>query len=266
MPLSPLEGRLRPVVAIVQARMTSTRLPGKVMMEICGKPVIHHVAGRLRRSSLIDKVTVATTTEATDDVIGKWCAEAGIDCHRGSLEDVLDRFYHAAKKTGAGTIVRITADCPLIDPGIVDIVIEEYARTGCDYAVTDSTLPDGLDAEVFSFDALERAHREARLSSEREHVTPYIWKRPDVFSVYRVAGGRDLSHMRWTVDDERDFLFVTKIFEGFGCTGRVFAMGEILSYLEKNPGLLSINSGTMRNEGYAKSLRDDKPITDEVRG
>ncbi len=260
MPIGGVKEGLRPIVAIIQARMSSTRLPGKVMKEICGHPVLFHVVNRLRSSSLIDRIMVATTVEPSDGVIERWCGENNVECHRGSLNDVLERYYEAALKAGAATIVRITADCPLIDPEIVDTVIEKFAEGGWDHAGTEATYPDGLDTEVFGFRALEKAHREARLASEREHVTPYIWKNRDIFRVVAVRNAVDLSYMRWTVDDERDFTLVTRIFEGFGCADRVLHMGEIVEFLDRNPELLSINSSTMRNEGYAKSLREDKTV------
>lgn len=260
MPIGGMKEGMRPVVAIIQARMGSTRLPGKVMKEICGKPVIFHVVNRLRGSRLIDRIMVATTVEPSDGVIERWCGENNVECHRGSMDDVLERYYEAARKAGAATIVRITADCPLIDPEIVDAVIDRFSAGDCDHAGTEATYPDGLDTEVFSFRALEKAFREARLASEREHVTPYIWKNREIFRVVGVRNAVDLSHMRWTVDDERDFALVTRIFEGLKCADRAFHMGEIVEFLGRNPDLLSINSSTMRNEGYAKSLREDKTV------
>lgn len=250
---------INPVVAIVQARMGSTRLPGKVLKEICGKTVLWHVVNRLRAARNIDSVLIATTTEASDDPVVSWCRENRVAHFRGSLDDVLDRYYRAAGFCGARTIVRITADCPLIEPTLVDRVIEKFAADGCDHAGVASSFPDGLDAEVFSFEALKKAHAEARLASEREHVTPYIWKNPQTFRLGAVHSETDLSKMRWTVDDEKDFRFVTKVFEGLGA-GRVFHMDDVLEFLRKNPELLEINSQTMRNEGYAKSLKEDKVV------
>jgi spore coat polysaccharide biosynthesis protein SpsF len=215
------------------------------------------VVARLKASRMITRIVVATSVDATDDIIGRWCAGNSIDVFRGSLDDVLDRYYNAAREFGAGTIVRITADCPLLDPGVVDKVIGKFLRGGYDRVSSGGHYPDGLDTEVFSFEALERAHTEARLASEREHVTPYIWKRPEEFSLSSVNCEEDLSYMRWTVDDPEDFLFVTKIFDGLYDDKKVFDMNDILAFLNKRPELLEINSGTMRNEGYAKSLRED---------
>lgn len=253
----------RPVVAVIQARMSSTRLPGKVMKEVSGKTILGHVVSRVKASRLIDTVAVATTTERTDDLIAEWCAENKVPAYRGSLNDVLDRYFQAAKKFGAKTVVRVTSDCPLIDPALVDRVIEKFSEGGYDHVSVGPTYPDGLDAEVFSFASLEKAHNEARLASELEHVTPYIWKNPGVFRLASIACGIDLSRMRWTVDDERDLLFVTKIYEGLG-SEKLFHMEEVLEYLERNPKLLEINSATARNEGYARSLKEDKIIEKAV--
>jgi spore coat polysaccharide biosynthesis protein SpsF len=248
------------VVAIVQARMTSTRLPGKVLMEICSRPMLALLVERLKACKGIDRIVVATSVDATDDVIEGWCRDNSVDLFRGSLDDVLDRYYNAAITYGAETIVRITADCPLIDPILVDRVIEAFKGGGCAYAKSVGSFPDGLDTEVFSFEALNAAQAGARLLSEREHVTPYIWKRPEEFPVIKIENDEDLSAMRWTVDDPADLLFVTKIFEALYTEGKVFYMDEILEFLKKNPELLKINSGTVRNEGYAKSLREDRPV------
>lgn len=256
----PLAKPIGPVIAVIQARMSSTRLPGKVMKGIAGRPILWHVVNRLQASRYLDDIVVATTEHASDDIIEEWCKLNGTPFYRGSLEDVLDRYFRAALSFNAKTVVRITSDCPLIDPALVDAAIEKFSEGGFDHVSVGPSYPDGLDAEVFSFEALRKAHTEASLSSEREHVTPYIWKNPGVFRLGKIENGTDLSGMRWTVDDERDFKFVTRIFEGINPGERVFHMDEVLRLLKKNPRLLEINSGTMRNEGYAKSLKADKLI------
>ncbi len=258
--MSVIGDSFKPVVAIVQARMTSTRLPGKVMKEICGRPILWHVVHRLKESKRLDRIVVATSVDGSDDTIMEWCNREDIPFYRGSLDDVLDRYYQTAKRFGVKTIVRITADCPLIDPEIVDMAVERFLDGRYDYVSTGGTFPDGLDTEVFSLEALERAWKEADLLSEREHVTPYIWKHPDIFRLSSIKCEEDLSDMRWTVDEERDFVFVTRIFEAFECTERVFHMDEILEILRKDPSLLDINAGIERNEGYARSLREDRRI------
>ncbi len=246
-----------PVVAIIQARMSSTRLPGKVMKQICSRSVLGHVVDRLSRSGRIDKIVVATSTDPSDDVIERWCSEERMRVFRGSLHDVLSRYYWAARAYGARTIVRVTADCPLIDPVVVDRVIDMYLSQGCDYARTDETYPNGLDVEVFSIEALLKAFNEADLPSEREHVTPYIWKRPELFRVKRAVCEKNLAAMRWTIDDMKDFRLVEAIFNGLYSKGTVAHMGEIVEFLSANPALLKINEGTKRNEGYAKSLMEE---------
>jgi spore coat polysaccharide biosynthesis protein SpsF len=251
-----------PVVAIVQARMTSTRLPGKVLKEVCGTPILGHVVARLKHADKIDRIVVATSIDSSDDVIEQWCKENGTEVTRGSLEDVLDRYYSAAIETGAETIVRITADCPLIDPQIVDSVIELLLNGHHDYTSLGGDFPDGLDCEAFTLATLKRAHAEATLASEHEHVTPYIYKNPDRFDIATVILNGGNAEHRWTVDDEKDFLLVTKIFEGFVGNGldKLFYMNDILEFLRKNPELSEINSETIRNEGYAKSLRDEREL------
>lgn len=256
----PVRAELKPVVAIIQARMSSTRLPGKVMKGISGRPILWHVVNRLSASRFIDEIVVATTTGADDDIIEEWCKLGGTSVWRGSLDDVLDRYYGAACAFGAKTIVRITSDCPLIDPALVDRAIEKFNEGGYDHVSIDSSYPDGLDAEVFSFSALEKAHTEATLASEREHVTPYIWKNTHIFRLGKIKSETDLSAMRWTVDDSKDFDLVTRIYEGINAGERVFHMEEVLAFLRKKPEVLKLNAETKRNEGYAKSLRQDRNV------
>ena len=248
------------VVAIVQARMGSTRLPGKVLIEVCTRPVLWHVVDRICSVNGIDKIVVATTTLTEDDQIERWCAENGVACFRGSSEDVLDRYYRCATEYDAKTVVRITSDCPLIDPKLVDMAIDKFGGGGFDHVSVGGNYPDGLDTEVFSFAALESAWKEAKLNSEREHVTPFIWKQPERFRLFGFSADKDYRDMRWTVDDERDLEFVRAICKGLGKDEEPYGMQEILDFLEANPELLKINAGTIRNEGYVKSLRQDKVI------
>ncbi|HHL39957.1 MAG TPA: spore coat protein [Deltaproteobacteria bacterium] len=240
--------------------MSSTRLPGKVMKPLAGRPMLAHVVERASAAKLVDRVVVATSTDPGDDEIARWCAASGVECFRGSLDDVLDRYHRAARSAGAAVIVRITADCPMLDPEIVDMLIRRFLDSGADYAGLDGRFPDGLDCEVFTAGALECAWRKARLRSEREHVTPFIWKNPRRFAIAHLRSERDLSQMRWTVDDERDFAFAAEVFRalgGGGGGGRIFHMRDVLALLEENPRLAEINAGTPRNEGYFKSLRED---------
>ncbi len=244
------------VVAVVQARMGSTRLPGKVLMDVGGRAMLGRVLDRASRAPSLDVVVVATTGSEADDPICDWCAAEGYGFHRGSETDVLDRYYQAAKAQGADVVVRITADCPLLDPSVVDKVVRVYLDGGLDYVSNTLryTYPDGLDTEVFSFEALERAWKEARQPAEREHVTPFL-KDAGRFRIRNVESPEDLSarDLRWTVDDPGDLEFVRAVYGRLG-RGDGFGMEDVLALLAKEPALEELNMGTVRNEGYYKSL------------
>ena len=249
------------VVCIIQARMGSKRLPGKVLMEFCGKPLLGHIIERVRKSKFVDKIVVATTDKSKDDKIEKLAENMRIDIFRGDDDDVLDRFYKGAKKFGTDTIVRVTGDCPLVDSLIVDQTIEYFAKNNFDYvsnAYPVPTYPDGLDVEVFSFKALEAAWRKASLPSEREHVTTYIWKNKNKdFKLGSVKSDTDLSKKRWTVDKPEDAEFVRKIYEALYSKKPFFNTKDILKLLKEKPELERINQGIARNEGYSESLKKD---------
>ena len=250
-------------VAIVQARMGSSRLPGKVMREILGKPLLWHLVNRLKWSKLLNKIVIATTDKAKDKPILKLARELGLDSFAGSEDDVLDRYYQAAKKFNAEVVVRITADCPLIDPELVDKIVRHYLenRDRLDYVASGLTYPDGIvETEVFSFAALDKAWQEARLASEREHVTSYIRKNPLLFRTATVENKEDLSFMRLVVDDEKDFQLVTAIFENLYKDGEIFHLNDILEFLSKRPELLELSRHTVRNEGYLKSIAEDRIV------
>lgn len=244
------------IVAIVQARMTSERLPRKVLMNILEKPVLWHVVTRLNGSELIEKVVVATTTNETDIPIIRFCDEMGIGVYAGSEENVLDRYYKAASHFSATVIVRITADCPLIDPKIVDRVIQYYLenKDKFDYVSTNhpTTFPDGLDTEVFSFEALEKAWKNAKKQYEREHVTPYIWDQPEKFRIGNVENDEDLSATeRWTLDYEEDLEFIRAIYANLYEEGKIFGMEDVLKLLKKKPELRDINRKYLGFNWYA---------------
>lgn len=242
-------------VALIQARMGSSRFPGKVLQDLSGHPMLWHVVDRVRRASTVDKVVVATTDHAVDDPIARFCEQDGIGCFRGSEQDVLDRFYRAAQANGADVVIRITADCPLIDPAIIDKVVARFERGDCDYAsnAIRYTYPDGLDTEVFSFAVLERAWREASKPSEREHVTPYL--RTDKFHTANVESEIPVSpaRYRWTVDHPADLEFVRRVYEAFP-RDAMFGFREIFELLKERPDLATIQAETITNEGYYKSL------------
>lgn len=251
------------ILAILQARVSSSRLPGKVLKPLLGVPMLLRQIERLKKSRKIDRLLVATSTEPSDDPIEKLCEENGIACYRGSLNDVLDRFYQAARGFDPEHVVRLTADCPLTDAKLIDDVIGFYLDGGFDYAsnAIQATYPDGLDMEVFSFSCLERAWREAALPSQREHVTPFIHQQPLLFKIGHYKNSSDLSHLRWTVDEPKDFELVTMVYEALYPKNPGFSTQEILQLLDQKPELVHWNTTHQRNEGYQKSLEADLSLT-----
>src|SRR5882762_4904333 len=247
-----------PVVAIIQARMGSSRLPGKTLAEIEGRPMLWHVIQRVKRAQLVARVVVATSIAQADDDIEDVCQENAVVCYRGSENDVLDRFYGAARAERAAQIVRITADCPLIDPDVIDRVVSRFQRGDLDYASNAMvrTYPDGLDTEICSFLALERAWHEATKASEREHVTSYL--RSGKFRTANVENDLALSYprRRWTVDEAADLEFIRAVYKGL--RGKeTFGMKDVLELIETNPGLEQLNSNIVSNTGYYKSLFEE---------
>lgn len=250
------------VYAIIQARMGSSRLPGKIFMNFCGKPDIYHVYTRLRQSKKVEKIIVATTNDEKDDKVEIFCKENGISYFRGSESDVLDRFYKCSKYFGikkTDIIVRITADCPLLDFELVDKLLVFFEKKDFDYVsnVEIPTYPDGLDIEVFKFESLEKAWIEAKKSSEREHVTPYIRENKNVFRIGSYENKNDLSGYRWTLDEIEDYELINKIYEHLYRENEFFLTSDILKLLEENPDFKKINDKYIRNEGYVKSLKND---------
>ena len=232
------------VVAIIQAHMGSTRLPGKVLLDLAGEPVLARCVNRARRAHTLDEVVVATTTQPADAVIVELCAERSWPCFRGSKEDVLARYYHAAIAHQADVVVRITSDCPLIEPEVMDRVVQEFLKRQpeVDYACNTlprRTFPRGLDTEVLRFEVLERAWREDDNPAWREHVTPYIRRHPNLFHTHGITNEVDYSHMRWTVDTPEDLAFVRRIYDHFGHDR--FSWRDVLTVLEARPEWLEIN-------------------------
>jgi spore coat polysaccharide biosynthesis protein SpsF len=230
------------VVAIVQARMGSTRLPGKVLQELAGESMLIRVVKRLRCARLIEDVVVATTERASDDAIVAECRRYSVPVFQGDENDVLDRYFKAAQSAEAEIIVRITSDCPLIDPEVTDKTIRAFMGNSPDYASNTlvRTYPRGLDTEVISMPALMRAWQEARRPYEREHVTPYIFEHPEEFMCLPVTGEQDYSAHRWTVDTPEDFEFVRLIYERLKGKGE-FSWREVLGVVEREPELLELN-------------------------
>jgi len=235
----------RPVVAIIQARMGSKRLPGKVLMDIHGAPMLLRVAERARRARSLDSLGVATTDQAADDPIAEMCVKHGIPCFRGSATDVLDRFYHAAVAFEAAVVVRLTGDCPMIDPDVIDLTVGAFLEGGSDFVANrlpeGRTFPIGLDTEVCSLAILERAWREARAPYEREHVMPYLYDPPGRFRVRRVNAPADLGHLRWTVDTAEDLDFVRGVYAAFGGDDR-FTWLQAAELVARDPELSARNA------------------------
>jgi len=247
------------IVAILQARASSSRLPNKVLKPILGIPMLQHQIERVSRSKLIDQLVVATSVEPSDDELAALLGRLGVRVYRGSLDDVLDRFYHAALGLKPSHVVRLTGDCPLMDPEVIDDVIAHHLNTSADYTsnVSPPSFPDGLDVEVMTLSTLERAWNCANLASDREHVTSYIRKETSGFLVQNIENKQDLSALRWTVDELADFDFVSEVYAHLYQDNPEFSMLDILNLLVAKPELGAINQGYMRNEGYFKSLLKD---------
>lgn len=234
-------GRLK-VVAVIQARTGSTRLPGKVLKDLAGKTVLARVLERVQRAKLINEVLVATTDLAADDAIVAECRRISVPVSRGDQDDVLDRYFRAAQLAKADVIVRITSDCPLIDPQVTDKTIAAFIEASPDYAsnVLERKYPRGLDTEVMTVSALERAWRQAHQRYEREHVTPYIYEHPAEFKLLSVTGDADYSAHRWTVDTPEDLEFVRAVYSRMG-PDAPFSGRDVLDLLERHPELTELN-------------------------
>ncbi len=273
-----LEERPR-TIAIIQARMGATRLPGKVLLDIGGQPMLVRVVERARRAGKLDAAIVATTSKDQDNPVDELCRERGYFCFRGSQTDVLDRYYQAAKASRAEVIVRITADCPAIDPQLIDLTVEAFQESGADFAANrlpppwSRTYPIGLDVEVVTFGALERAWQEARQPFQREHVLPYIYEgipvdalrgsknalaaSPRGFRVLLVNHDPDYGTLRWTVDTPEDLELVRQVYARFGNRDD-FSWTDLLALFEREPGLARINASVRQKSG----LEAEKPKRD----
>ncbi|EKS4342911.1 glycosyltransferase family protein [Clostridium botulinum] len=234
------------VVCIVQARVGSTRLPGKVLKKICGKTVLEHDIDRLRRVKNIDEIVIATTTLEKDNEIVKECEILDVKYFRGAEDDVLSRYYYAAKENDADIVVRVTSDCPLIDPEVSENIIQCYIdnKSKYDYIsnTIDRTYPRGLDTEVFGFKVLEMAFKEAVSLRDKEHVTPYIWNNPQIFKLAQYKNRKDYSHLRWTLDTEEDFELINKIYNLlYPSMNSKFKFTNILNIYRDYPELYEIN-------------------------
>jgi len=236
--------------AIIQARMTSTRLPGKVLMDIEGKPMLWHVVNRLKFSEKLDDIILAIPNTKKNNILEKFAKDNKVKYFRGSEEDVLSRYYKTAKKFKCDLIVRITSDCPLIDPQIVDLVIEKHLKLNADYTsnTLKRTFPRGLGVEVFNFKVLKKAQKEAKEDYQREHVTPYIYEHPEIFELQNIEakGKFRRPDLRLTVDTKEDLQLIKEIYSYLYKPRQIFYTEEIIDLLDKHPELIKINANVQQ--------------------
>jgi spore coat polysaccharide biosynthesis protein SpsF len=247
------------ITVMIQARTGSNRLSGKVLSEIENKSMIWHVINRIKNIKSVQQIVLITTNEKSDQILLDIAKDEGIEGFAGDTTNVLNRHYQCALKMSADPIIRITSDCPIIDPCLVEEMLQFFLKHNYDYVsnIHPATYPDGLDTEIFSFETLEKTSSNAKLNSEKEHVTPYMEKHPELFSIFNFENNEDLSHIRLTVDQKEDLELIQKIYSIM--SPKIdFGLNEIKDILSKHPELFKINSKYARNEGYLKSLKEDK--------
>ncbi len=251
------------ILTVVQARLSSTRLPGKVMLPILGKPLLIQMLERVKAAKLVDKIVIATSTNKDDDVIEKLCAEHGFTCFRGHFTDLLDRHYKATLEFDAEAVAKIPSDCPLIDPQVIDKVFKFYLDNIDKYDFVSNlhpaTYPDGNDVEIMSYSALKTTWKKATKDFEREHTTPYIWENPDMFRIGNVVWetGKDFSTTeRWTIDYEEDYLFLKRIYEELYPVNPTFSLNDILNLLDEKPEIRKINAKYAGKYWYENHLTE----------
>ena len=249
------------VTCIIQARTGSKRLENKILKEIENIPMIYHIINRVKKAKNIEQIILATSNLEPDKILLDIAKKSEIIGFAGNENDVLDRFYNATKKYTANPIIRITGDCPLVDPVLLDKMIEFFQENNYDYVsnTIERTYPDGLDIEIFSSETLKIANEEARWLSEREHVTPYILKNQNDFKLYNYKNNQNLSNLRWCVDEEVDLIMIKKIFQEMR-PNQYFSTNDVLKIISKNPEIPKINNKIRTNEGYEKSLKNDKIV------
>ena len=251
---------------IIQARTGSTRLPGKVLLKLDkNNTVLDYVIKQLRFSKLFEKIIIATTSLSEDDQIINNVQNLNVDIFRGSSSDVLDRFFQCAKKFSIDVIIRITADNPLIDPTIVDDMIKKFMSNSYDYLTNAHvrTFPYGTEVEIFSFNALEKAWKNAKKPSEREHVTPYLYNNLDNFKIFNVEYSKNISNLRWTIDRNADLKLIRLIISKI--KNRPILLDDILVLYSKEPQLFELNKTDIPNEGFLKSLKEDEEFKNQSR-
>jgi len=254
---------MQKIAAIIQARMGSTRLPGKVLMDLCGRPVLEWVVKRAASACFVDQVIVATTTDVEDEPIVRYCLDHQIECFRGNSTDVLDRFYQTARQFKVDLIVRITADCPLVDPSLIDKVVELYLSDKVDFAATrlpppfKRTYPIGQDIEVVSFKLLKKAWKTTKNTYEREHVMPFFYQNPGEFRIATLECEHDYGKQRWTVDTAEDMEFLRAVTQKLDCQLYV-CWKEIIQVLKQYPHLLTINKDVIHKTYKEADTRTEK--------
>jgi spore coat polysaccharide biosynthesis protein SpsF len=249
------------VTAILQGRIGSKRLPGKVLLPLMGKAVMHHVYDRLLYCSSISRIIVATSVSPEDDPIAELFTSLDVPVFRGSLEDPLDRYYQAACAYGASNIVRVMADCPLLDPSTIDEVVAVYQSGNYDLCRLEGEFPTGLDTTVLSLDSLRAAWSGAEKRSEREHITPFITDRPSLFRIGRLEKFQGLYHHRWVMDHPEDYQFVKMVYQGLYKSGQLFDYQDVLKFLDERPDVVSLNSTIPRDQGYISALSEETSQT-----
>jgi spore coat polysaccharide biosynthesis protein SpsF (cytidylyltransferase family) len=243
------------VIAIIQARTGSSRLPQKVLLKIREKTLLELYIARLRRSRSIDKIVIATTQKPDDLIIEEIARKCRIDCFKGAENDLVDRYYQCAKKYEADTIVRVTSDDPFVDYQIIDRAITIFRESRADFVTNHfkPTYPEGLDVEIYSFQTLKRIWQDARLPSEREHVFPFVENNQDKFKIINFSQNQNNSHIRWTIDYECDYEMTKAVYDVLYDDNPVFLQKDILDLLEKNPQISELNNHIERKEGVNKS-------------
>ncbi|MFN0014461.1 MAG: cytidylyltransferase domain-containing protein [Saprospiraceae bacterium] len=259
---------MKKIVTVVQARVGSSRLPGKVLLDILGQPLLLRMLERVQAASLVGSVVVATTTDPADDPIETLCFEHGLPCYRGSVHDLLDRHYQVGLLHSADAVAKIPSDCPLIDPAVIDRVFRFFWENHCDYAgnLHPATYPDGNDVEIIAMTALHRAWTEARRSLEREHTTPYLWENPHLFHTENIAWETGLNYSmshRWTIDYPEDYSFIRTVYEHLYPEKPLFTLQDILDLTHNHPAIFSLNSRYAGVNWYRNHLDELKTVNAE---
>ena len=249
------------IVGIIAARMSSSRLPGKVLLKIGEKTILQIMIERVKYSKTIDKIIIATSTNPDNDIIEKVCNKLEITCIRGSEEDLISRYKLICDQIKPDIIVKMGADSPLIDPLVIDKVVNTFLNGKYDYVSNygiPKTYPEGCTADVYTVTTLNEAFQEAKKPSEREHISPFMWNRPEKYSFFRVDYKKDLSNYRLSLDYHEDFIVIKSIFEALNIKNPNFTLEDIISWLDSNPNIKKINSHISQSEGLLKSFKEDK--------